>query len=180
MDMNKKTVAVIEPNQAMATALKNFLHTHGYAPEVFASAEGFMQRSGGIRVDCLILNMDLGHISGMDFHRKLAEHKTVPPVIFVTGDPRLSVDTRTLADGWIACLRLPLELRALRHALGTAMETSVPQMQQMHQMQSTQPMQPTQPMQQNDSSPELQLSYASRWRARGYVDNLALRLRRLA
>jgi CheY-like chemotaxis protein len=123
MDLNKKIVAVVEPNQGMSAALQRFLQTHGYASEVYASAEGFLQRPGGILVDCLILNMDLDSISGMEFHRKLSEHKAAPPVIFVTADPKKSLDTAKLAEGWIACLRMPMELRALRHALATAMGT---------------------------------------------------------
>lgn len=178
MDLNKKIVAVVEPNAAMSTALQRFLQTHGYASEVYASAELFLQRRGGISVDCLILNLDLGVISGMDFHKRLVERKAAPPVIFVTGDPAMSVDTAKLADGWVACLRMPTELRGLRHALAAALGTDLETVaaQPAAVPASATPTASTA----TPASPQAQasLSYAARWRASGvYVDNLGLRRR---
>jgi FixJ family two-component response regulator len=159
MELNK-IVAVVEPNAAMAAALQRFLHTHGYVAEIFSSAENFLTRLPRMRIDCLILSMDLGGITGMALHRQLVEERKLKlPVIFVTGDPVKSVDTASLAEGWIACLRMPLELRALRHALGTAMEVSVTQG----------------PMPQPPAPPRI--SYMTNWRAGTYADNMALKSR---
>ncbi len=122
--MNCKTnsiIAVVENDPAMLKALERLLRASGYAPETFVSAESYLARSGS-PVGCLLLDIDLGGISGLALQRRLVDAGTAPPIIFITGETDASARSQAMEQGCLAYLRKPFESAALLSALQGALE----------------------------------------------------------
>ncbi|MES2149142.1 MAG: response regulator [Pseudomonadota bacterium] len=120
MNKPKPVVAIVENDSAMLKALERLLRASGYRSELFASAESFLERSAEPAVGCLILDIDLGGISGIELQNRLVAAGGAPPIIFVTSQVDADYREKALALGCLAYLRKPFESHELLHALGLA------------------------------------------------------------
>lgn len=120
MNKTKPVVAIVENDSALLKALERLLRAHGYQPELHVSAESFLERNTKEAIGCLILDIDLDGISGLELQRALLEKKAAPPIIFITGQGEESVRRQALANGCIAYLKKPFSSRLLIEALGNA------------------------------------------------------------
>jgi FixJ family two-component response regulator len=84
-------VAVVEDDAAMRQALRRVLETNGFATEVFNTAEAFLASGAASRVRCLVLDIHLPGMSGIDMHRHLLATGNAVATIFITAhdDPAL-------------------------------------------------------------------------------------------
>lgn len=110
-------VAIVENDGAMLKALERLLRASGYASEMFASAEQYLARQGTPSVGCLILDIDLGGISGIELQQDLVERGRAPPIIFVTSQADSDFRERAFALGCLAYLRKPFASRELLEVL---------------------------------------------------------------
>jgi FixJ family two-component response regulator len=104
----------------MRRAAENLLDASGFATELFASAEEFLDRKAATHVDCLLLDIDLGGMSGIELRRRLADSGSKLPVIFMTGLDDEAILRQALMAGCIACLRKPFTARQLVDAIEKA------------------------------------------------------------
>lgn len=81
---NKIRVAVVDDDESFARAIGRLLRAAGFGTAVYFSAENFMQDLAAARVNCLVLDVQLGGMSGLDLGRRLVEIGAKIPVIFVT------------------------------------------------------------------------------------------------
>src|SRR6266852_5037845 len=90
------TVFVIDDDPEMRAAMQRLLKTVGLHAEAFANAKDFLQRNLPEGPSCLILDIRLPGMSGLDVQRKLAEAGTRIPVIFITphADEKRSLNAR--------------------------------------------------------------------------------------
>jgi FixJ family two-component response regulator len=120
MATRQTIVAVVEDDLSVLRATRDLLDALGVATSVFSSAEEFLERGAEARPDCLLLDIHLGGMSGIDLSRQLADNGSTLPVIFMTAldDER----TRMLAmqAGCVAFLRKPCAARDLMDAIHTA------------------------------------------------------------
>ena len=116
----QKIVAVVDDDPSMLRATSNLLDAHGIAARLFASAEEFLCLDATSPVDCLLLDVHLGGMSGIELRRKLAISRSTLPVIFMTALD--DADTREQAQktGCIAFLRKPYSARQLIAAIEKA------------------------------------------------------------
>ncbi|HZV67620.1 MAG TPA: response regulator [Telluria sp.] len=114
----KPVVAIVENDGAMLKALERLLRASGYASELFASAELYLERSAQPAVGCLILDIDLGGISGIELQQRLVSAGAAPPIIFVTSQVDTDYRAKALALGCLAYLRKPFASHELLQALG--------------------------------------------------------------
>jgi FixJ family two-component response regulator len=110
-------VAIVENDGPMLKALERLLRASGYAAEMYASAEAFLARSSTPRVCCLILDIDLGGLSGIELQQNLVERGRAPPIIFVTSQAEGHYRERAFALGCLAYLRKPFASQELLEAL---------------------------------------------------------------
>jgi FixJ family two-component response regulator len=112
-----RTIAVVDDDVGMLKSIERLLVALGYKPRLFESAEKFLSETAAVDADCLILDVNLGGMSGLELRRRLAGNGRNIPVIFVTA----SEDelTRTQADeiGCVAFLPKPFPAQALVDAL---------------------------------------------------------------
>lgn len=120
MDTGKLVVAVVENDPGMLKALGRLLRAAGYAARLYESAEQYLQRGKQGDVSCLILDIELGGLSGIELQQLLVGAGSAPPIVFVTSQIDDSVEAAAQRLGCLAYLRKPFDSRDLLAALGQA------------------------------------------------------------
>lgn len=104
----------------MLKAAGNLLDAHGLACRKFASAEEFLDSTCGAEIDCLLLDIHLGGMSGIELRRYLKAKGSGLPVIFMTAVDDEATRQQALSVGCITCLRKPFAACQLMDAIGHA------------------------------------------------------------
>jgi two-component system, LuxR family, response regulator FixJ len=93
-----QTIAVIEDEAALREATRSVLHSAGYATRLFDSAESFLRARSDEGTACLVIDVSLPGMSGLDLQRHLTLRGSAIPVVIVTGrddrDGRLEARAR--------------------------------------------------------------------------------------
>jgi len=115
----KQTVAVVEDDEAMRKAIRRVLETEGFVTEVFDRAETFLASGAALRAHCLVLDIRLPGMSGIDLHEQLLSRENALPTVFITAhdDARTR---RVAARGTNCCLTKPFLGEALIEAINRA------------------------------------------------------------
>ena len=120
--MPKVDVAVIEDDDSVREATRHLLRLLGYATASFASAEDFL-RSGHVRdTACLITDVRLPGMSGVELQSRLILDGHRMPIIFVTAFPEEAIRARVLRDGALCYLSKPLQEQSLIACLDQALK----------------------------------------------------------
>jgi FixJ family two-component response regulator len=113
-------VAIVDDDSAHSRALARLLHASGIETEIFASAEAFLARSAPEVLDALILDLQLGGMTGFELQRRLALAGPAPPVVFLTAHAEPETIARAAAAG-CPFVRKTDPAAVLLDALGRAM-----------------------------------------------------------
>jgi len=113
-----KTIAVVDDDSSMRTGLERLLQAHGFATEVFPSAEAFLGAASA--ADCLVLDIHLGGMGGFELRRRLAGSGSTLPVIFMTAFDDDSTRSEAAKAGCVAYLRKPFVGQLLIDAIAAA------------------------------------------------------------
>lgn len=117
-----KTLAVVDDDDDVRTALNRLLQAMGYRVVGFASAEAFEAR--GVEVDCAIIDMRLPGMSGLELCERLRRCSSPTPTVLVTGDAhRLAADLPAANSPF---LNKPFDEVALSNAIADAMASVAP------------------------------------------------------
>lgn len=114
-------IAVIDDDGPFRTALVESLLSLGYGARGFASAEEFIALDGEISWDCIITDIQMSGMSGLDLKRLLADRGSQVPVIMVTARAEPGLHARAAASGAVGLLRKPFLTDALLGCLGEAL-----------------------------------------------------------
>jgi len=120
MQKRRKIVAIVDDDPRMRRATETLLDASGFASELFASGEDFLDSGPTTQADCLLLDIDLGSMSGIELRRQLAASGSTLPVIFVTALDDEAIHRRALMAGCVALLRKPFTARQLIDAIEKA------------------------------------------------------------
>ena len=122
LDLPKIDVAVVEDDDSAREATDHLLRLLGYATASFASAEDFL-RSGRVRdTACLITDVRLPGMSGVELQSRLILDGHRMPIIFVTAFPDEAIRARVLRNGAIGYLSKPLQEKTLIACLDQALK----------------------------------------------------------
>ena len=121
---NLPLISVVDDDQSVRESLEGLLRSVGFAVKVFASAEEFMNSSHLRETDCLILDVRMPGMDGLELHRNLVASHREMPVIFITAHgSNEEVRSRALRDGAVDYLIKPFGedeiLNAVKKALGS-------------------------------------------------------------
>ena len=108
-------IAVVDDDPAFRRALERLLRGAGYEVETFASAEDYLASGCVTRHGCLVLDVYLGGMSGLDLRNQLARSGRPVPVVFITAHQDLASVTQ--AAGGAPCLRKPFDEELLFAAI---------------------------------------------------------------
>lgn len=116
----QKIVAVVDDDPGMLRATADLLDALGFSTRVFASAEEFLNRAAAAEVDCLLLDIHLGGLSGFDLQRQLGLSGSTLPIIFMTALDDKGTSAQAQQSGCVALLRKPYAAHQLLDALNKA------------------------------------------------------------
>jgi FixJ family two-component response regulator len=106
-------VAIIDDDEALCSSLVDLMRSVGYRAVPFASAETFLTSSTLIGLDCVIADVHMPGMGGLNLVRKLHEQGVVTPVILITALPDKHLDDEAISVGARCLLRKPFETNAL-------------------------------------------------------------------
>ena len=111
------TVFVVDDDESVRKALKRLLRAHGYDVMTFESAEDFLL-SDAVRTEgCILLDIRLPGMSGLDLYEKLASSGAIHPVIFMTAHDNPQWQERAAKMDAVAYLRKPFDQQSLVDAI---------------------------------------------------------------
>lgn len=108
----------------MRRSLERLLAAHGFEAKGFDSAEAFLAQLTPIQVDCLVLDIQLEGISGIDLRRRLTASGSRLPVIFITAMDDEEQELEAVDVGCVAYLRKPFSAKLLLDAIKQALADS--------------------------------------------------------
>jgi FixJ family two-component response regulator len=112
-----RTIAIVEDNPSMLQGLNRLLSAHGYRVQSYASAELFLDDIANCEAECLLLDIHLGGISGIDLRRQLTASGSNLPVIFMTAIDTEATRQEAFEAGCVAYLRKPFLAKLLIDAI---------------------------------------------------------------
>jgi FixJ family two-component response regulator len=118
MAVEKRLVTIVDDDPSMLKGVGRLLNAHGFVAEVYTSAEAFLQRATGSEPSCLLLDINLGGISGIELQRKLLAAGPKIPIIFMTAIDNDMLKNEAIAAGCIAYLHKPFPSHQLIEAIG--------------------------------------------------------------
>jgi FixJ family two-component response regulator len=99
-------IGVVDDDESIREALSSLVRSAGYHCAAFPSAEDFLA-SGPQKTDCLVLDIRMPGLSGLELHRRLNEMNLLVPVIFVTSHADDEMRSRAISQGAAALLAKP-------------------------------------------------------------------------
>jgi len=116
------TVFVVDDDESIREALKSVISSVGLLVETFASAQDFLQRGGQDVPGCLVLDVRLPGLSGLDLQSELANANMYTPIIFLTGHGDIPMTVRAMKAGAVEFLTKPFREQDLLDAIQQALE----------------------------------------------------------
>jgi FixJ family two-component response regulator len=122
MTEGQSLVFVVDDDASVREALKSLIRSVGLQVELFDSAQEFLHRKRPDGPSCLVLDVRLPGISGLDFQRKLTEANIPIPIIFITGHGDIPMSVRAMKGGAVEFLTKPFRDQDLLDAIQLALE----------------------------------------------------------
>jgi FixJ family two-component response regulator len=116
------TVFIIDDDASVRKSLSRLLHSAGFEVETFASAELFLEREHYDGIGCLVLDVRMPGISGIDLQDELGKADYSMPIIFITGHGDIPMGVHAMKKGAIDFLAKPFEDEELLQAVREAIE----------------------------------------------------------
>jgi FixJ family two-component response regulator len=119
-------ISVIDDDESVREALRDLLDSLGFTVEAFASAVDFLASSNIRDTSCLIADVQMPRMTGVELHSRLVESGYAIPTILITAYPYDSVRAQVLAEGVICYLSKPLDEAALVGCVRSVLERKNP------------------------------------------------------
>ena len=117
-------VFVVDDDLSVREALEALIGMHGWRCETFATAQAFLARPVEAIPSCLVLDVSLPDLNGLDLQSRLADDHSDLPIIFITGHGDIPMTVRAMKAGAIEFLTKPIQRAALIAAVGDALVRS--------------------------------------------------------
>ena len=117
-------ISVVDDDQSVRESLGRLIRSVGYGVQVFGSAEEFLSASQGRQADCLILDIRMPGMNGLELQRQLSASNCGLPLIFITAHGSdEQARTRALGAGAVAYLLKPLREEEVLKAIDAALSS---------------------------------------------------------
>jgi FixJ family two-component response regulator len=114
-------ISIVEDDKEVRTAICNLLESAGLSMEAFESAEEFVESGLTDKMACLILDVRLPRMSGLELQRSLYGQRTSLPIIFIAGHADATVREEALRDGASDFFYKPFDVEALLASVHSAL-----------------------------------------------------------
>jgi FixJ family two-component response regulator len=115
-------IAVVDDDESVREATKGLIRSMGLAAEAFASGEEFLRSPCLGRTACLVADVNMPGMSGLDLHRRVAALPRSIPTVLITAYPNDSVRARALSAGVIGYLAKPFSEDDLLNCIRAALD----------------------------------------------------------
>lgn len=119
------TVYLVDDNPSVRKALTRLLKSAGYNVIAFASAREFLDHPSDERPACLVLDIRMPGLTGIDLQRELNSAKMILPIVFITGHGDVPTSVRAMKAGAVDFLSKPVKDTDLLKAIEQALERAV-------------------------------------------------------
>jgi FixJ family two-component response regulator len=122
VDRTSKLIAIIDDDEAMQDSLRDLLEAAGVGARCFGSAEEFLESDLHRRAACLIVDIRMPKMSGLELQARLKEQGCSIPIIFITahGDARMRI--QAMREGAVEFLSKPFDHQLLLKRVRTALD----------------------------------------------------------
>jgi FixJ family two-component response regulator len=115
-------IAVIDDDQSFRIALVESLSSLGFAVDGYASAEDYIGRIGNKSFDCVVTDIHMPGMSGLDLTNHLATQGSTTPIVLITARSDRTLEAKAAAAGVACLLRKPFEIRDLIECINGAVK----------------------------------------------------------
>jgi FixJ family two-component response regulator len=127
-------VFVVDDDISVREALEVLIRSEGFETETFASAEAFLARPRAFAPSCLVLDVTLPDLNGLDLQKRLADRSDMP-IIFITGHGDVPMTVQAMKAGAVEFLTKPFGDEVLLSAIRQALERSHSSLDQEQELQ---------------------------------------------
>jgi len=115
-------IAIVDDDLSVREGLETLIRSAGWRVETFASAQEFLARPRAGAPSCLILDLQLPGLSGLDLQKRMAELELEIPIVFLTGHGNIPASVQAMKAGAIEFLTKPFDEQDLLRAIEEAIE----------------------------------------------------------
>lgn len=117
-------VFVVDDDISVRESLELLIRSEGWKPETFASAQEFLARPRALGPSCLVLDVSLPGLNGLELQKRVAIERTDVPIIFITGHGNVPISVQAMKAGAVEFLTKPFSDDVLLNAIRNAIERS--------------------------------------------------------
>ena len=120
----KPIVFVVDDDVWVRESLETLIRDEGWQPETFSSAQQFLDRPRALTPSCLVLDISLPGLNGLELQKRVAVERTDMPIIFITGHGDIPMSVGAMKAGAVEFLTKPFNDEVLLRAIRQALERS--------------------------------------------------------
>jgi FixJ family two-component response regulator len=124
MATDKALVFVVDDDISVRESLELLIRNEGWQPETFASAQEFLERPRALVPSCLLLDISLPGLNGLDLQKRIAVERAEMPIIFITGYGDVPKTVQAMKAGAVEFLTKPFNDEQLLTSIRQALERS--------------------------------------------------------
>jgi FixJ family two-component response regulator len=117
-------VFIVDDDLSVRESLDLLIRTAGWQPETYASAQAFLARARVPAPSCLVLDVSLPDLTGLDLQQRIGPERSDLPIIFITGHGDIPMTVRAMKAGAVEFLTKPFDDEMLLQAIAGAIERS--------------------------------------------------------
>jgi FixJ family two-component response regulator len=129
-------VFVVDDDISVREALELMVCSEGWQPQTFASAQAFLSHPRVLAPSCLVLDVNLPDLNGLDLQARVAADRIDMPIIFITGYGDVPMSVRAMKAGAVEFLTKPFNDEAMLGAIRGAIQRSLASLQHEAEMQA--------------------------------------------
>jgi FixJ family two-component response regulator len=124
MSQANPTVFIVDDDVSVRESLEALIRFEGWQAETFASGHDFLARPRMFSPSCLVLDVSLPDLNGLDLQKLVAADRSEMPIIFITGHGDVPMTVKAMKAGAVEFLEKPVDCDALLKAIRDALERS--------------------------------------------------------
>jgi len=118
-------VSIVDDDASVRRSTRRLLRSSGFRAEAFASAEEFLDSKSAAETGCLILDLRMPGMNGLELQRRLSQNGNPVPIIFLSAQASEEDERSALRLGAVQFLRKPVSKEALLGAIRDALKRSI-------------------------------------------------------
>ena len=119
---HEAVIAIVDDDPSARRGLQRLIRSAGWKVETFASAQEFLARSRAESPNCVLLDLQLPGLSGLDLQKRMAEIGLEIPIVFLTGHGNIPASVQAMKAGAVEFLTKPVDEQELLRAIEEAVE----------------------------------------------------------